>query len=92
MSRIARPWYRKDRKAWFVTIAGTRHNLGSDKAEAIRQYHALMREPKLHVVKSQSFLTIADSFLEWLEKHRAPTPTNGTATGSSGFVVDIPPS
>ncbi|MEI6539410.1 MAG: site-specific integrase, partial [Planctomycetota bacterium] len=72
MARSAKPWYRKDRKAWFVTIDGIRHNLGPDKTEAFRQFHALMREPKHKEVKSQSFVAIADAFLEWLQKHRAP--------------------
>ena len=56
MARSAKPWYRKDRKAWFVTIDGTRHNLGSDRTEAFRQFHTLMREPKnpskIYFVKS----------------------------------------
>lgn len=71
MARSAKPWYRKDRKAWFVTIDGTRHNLGPDRTEAFRQFHALMREPKTQPVKAQSFVAIADAFLEWLQKNRA---------------------
>ena len=65
MARSAKPWYRKDRKAWFVTIGGVRHNLGSEKAEALRQFHALMREPQHKAVQSQSFVAVADAFLEW---------------------------
>ena len=71
MARSAKPWYRKDRKAWFVTIGGVRHNLGSDKAEALRQFHALMREPKHKAVQSQTFVAVADAFLEWVKKDRA---------------------
>ena len=32
MAGSTKTWYRK---AWLVTIAGVRHNLGSDKAEAL---------------------------------------------------------
>ncbi len=71
MARSAKPWYRKDRKAWFVTIAGVRHNLGPDRTEAFRQFHALMKDPRRKDVKRQSFAAVADAFLDWLQKHRA---------------------
>jgi site-specific recombinase XerD len=71
MARSAKPWYRKDRKSWFVTIAGVRHNLGPDKAEAFKQFHTMMREPTRKQVKGRSFVAVADAFLEWLKRHRA---------------------
>jgi integrase len=71
MARTAKPWFRKDRRIWQVTINGVRHNLGSDKTEAFRQFHALMREPKTQPVKAQSFVAVADAFLDWLQKNRA---------------------
>lgn len=49
MARIPKPWFREDRHAYFVTIGGTRHNLGPDKKSADRRYHELMAqadEPK----------------------------------------------
>ena len=42
MARSPKPWFRKDRQAYFVTINGTRHNLGSVKKEADRRFHELM--------------------------------------------------
>lgn len=71
MARSAKPWYRKDRKSWFVTIAGVRHNLGPDKSEAFRQFHALMREPTRKQVKGRAFVAVADAFLDWLKRNRA---------------------
>jgi len=71
MARQPKPWYRKDRDAWFVTIDGTRHNLGSVKKQAFDRFYDLMREPKIAKVTSQSFAVIADSFLDWLTKNRA---------------------
>ena len=59
MARSAKPWYRKDRKCWFVTIAGVRHNLGPEKSEAFRQFHDLMREPTRKQVKRQSFVGVS---------------------------------
>ncbi len=68
MPRIPKPWYRKDRDAWFVTIAGTRHNLGSKKKEAMARFYELMREPTFKQVSSQSVVAIADAFLDWLKQ------------------------
>ena len=45
MARTPKPWWREDRQAWFVTIRGERHNLGSDKAAADREFHRLMSQP-----------------------------------------------
>ncbi len=71
MARQPKPWYRKDRDAWFVTVAGTRHNLGPDKKQAMERFYALMREPKTAKVASTSFAAIADAFLDWLTSNRA---------------------
>ncbi len=42
-ARQPKPWYRKDRDAWFVAVAGTRHNLCPDKKQAMERFDALMR-------------------------------------------------
>lgn len=72
MAREPKPWYRKDRDAWFVTIAGTRHNLGPNKKKALERFYALMREPKAAKVASEAFAAVADAFLEWLAANRSP--------------------
>ena len=71
MARTPKPWYRKDRKAWFVTIDGKRHNLGPNRKSALRQFHELMSEPQKRVITSDSLLAIIDTFLDWCHKHRA---------------------
>lgn len=71
MPRTSKPWYRKDRKAWFVTIDGKRHNLGPNRKHALQQFHELMSQPQKRVIPSDSLLAIIDAFLEWCEKHRA---------------------
>lgn len=72
MARQPKPWFRKDRDAWFVTIAGTRHNLGPEKKAAFDRFYALMRAPKTVKVSSQAFAAVADSFLEWTTTNRSP--------------------
>jgi integrase len=70
--RQPKPWYRADRAAWFVTIRGVRHNLGPNKKLAHDAFYDLMRQPEPKPVLGKSFPAIADSFLEWVQKNRAP--------------------
>lgn len=73
MPRIPKPWFRKDRNAWFVTVRGTRHNLGPDRTAAFERFYELMNQPKsVPSVASTSFAVIADSFLDWVKANRAP--------------------
>ncbi len=80
MAREPKPWYRQDRQAWFVTIAGVRHNLGPEKKPAYEQFHALMLAPAPKPVveqalpppSSMAFAVLADRFLDWVKTNRAP--------------------
>lgn len=71
MARQPKPWFRKDRKSWFVTVNGHRHNLGPDKKEAFERFYALMRQPVAKKISSESFAAIADAFLDWTQQHRS---------------------
>jgi integrase/recombinase XerD len=77
MGRRARPWYRKERKAWFVCIAGVQHNLGETKKEAFERYLQLMAKPQKRCVSPRSLVAIIDEFLEWVQKHRSPANYEG---------------
>lgn len=77
MARRPKPWYRADRKAWFATIAGVRHNLGDTKKEAFDRFYAMMRQPKRRKVSPHSLVAIIDEFLEWVQKHRSPANYEG---------------
>ncbi|MCE9561169.1 MAG: tyrosine-type recombinase/integrase [Planctomycetes bacterium] len=82
MARAPKPWFREDRQAYFVTICGTRHNLGSDKKEADRRFHELMAQaddahtPSPTIPPQNSAgLTVGEvfeKFLDWCQNHRAP--------------------
>jgi len=71
MARTPKPWYRKDRKAWFVTIGGIRHNLGPNREVAFQHFHELMAQPTQQRVDVKSIAAIIDSFLDWTKKNRA---------------------
>ena len=72
MARTPKPWYRKDRQAWFVTIDGTRHNLGRNRKAAFQRFHELMAQPRSQrQLPSETVIAVIDAFLEWTQKHRA---------------------
>lgn len=74
MARIAKPWFREDRQAYFVTINGVRHNLGGDKKAADRRFHELMAQisdsPRSPQIPPQIAHTIP-----------LPKPTNSLTAG-----------
>jgi len=72
MARRSKPWFRKARRAWFVTINGEQHNLGPDKTEAYDRFYQLMRQPQERKISPHSLAAIADAFLDWVQKHRSP--------------------
>ena len=71
MARRPKPWYRKARKAWYVTIDGTQYNLGANKKEAYDRFYELLRQPRERRVSSRALVAIIDAFLDWCSKHRA---------------------
>lgn len=71
MARSPKPWYRKDRKSWFVTIDGRRHNLGPNRKLAFQSFHEMMARPQKREVPSESMAATIDLFLDWALRHRA---------------------
>lgn len=82
MARTPKPWFREDRNAYFVTINGTRHNLGPDKREADRRFHELMARPEEPTAQPPALTThtavgvrtvgeVFEKFLDWCQKHRS---------------------
>ncbi len=71
MPRQSKPWFRKERRAWFVTIDGQRHNLGPDRKRAMQKFHRLAAEPRRRKVQSDLVAALIDAFLDWCQKHRA---------------------
>ena len=70
--KFPKPWYRKSRGAWFVTLDGQQVKLGKTEEEALKRYHDLMAKPRAPVVATGSVLAVIDAFLDWCSKHRAP--------------------
>jgi integrase/recombinase XerD len=53
MARRPKPWFRKSRDAWFVTIGGIQNNLGPDKKLAYERF--VDRYPDLRVSELKPF-------------------------------------
>ena len=93
MSRTPKPWYRKERKSWFVTVHGQRHNLGPDRQTAFQRFHELMAAPKSipqKSVQTETVVSIIDSYLEWCLKHRAKRTYDWYLERCQWFVETIP--
>ena len=72
MPRFPKPWFRKNRRRWFVQIDRHQVNLGPNREAAFHRYHELMNRPKQPTfVPAETVLALIDAFLDWREKHRA---------------------
>jgi integrase/recombinase XerC len=68
MARTSKPWFWKERKAWYVTINRVRHNLGEDKAAAMTRFHEMMS--KGATAPEGSVWSVLCDFLDWTELNR----------------------
>jgi integrase len=69
-----KPYFLSSRGIWKVQIRGKQHNLGTDEADAFRQYHRLMAapaEPPAPQPTAVSVVSVLDTFLGWCKEHRA---------------------
>ncbi len=93
MARTPKPWYRKDRKSWFVTVHGQRHNLGPERKAAFLLFHELMANSESvsqKPVKAESVASIIDAYLEWCLKHRAKRTYDWYLERCQWFIDTIP--
>jgi integrase len=96
MPHFPQPFFRKDRKLWYVQIAGKQHNLGPDEAAARLAYHALMSEPRNAPKVARpsqprpTVLEISDAFLTWTEKHRAARTYDWYLARLQAFIDSTP--
>jgi hypothetical protein len=93
MPHFPKPFFRKPRGAWYVQIDGKQHNLGPDRDEAFRRYHALMSSPKTSGIRVPSACVVAiiDAFLDWCEKNVALRTYEWYQQRAQLFVKSIPP-
>ena len=91
MPKFPKPWFRKDRKAWFVQLHGKQVNLGPNRNDALNKYHELMSKPLQQRAEPTAVVTILDQFLDWTSKHRAPRTYRWYLDRCQGFADSLPP-
>lgn len=80
MTRPNKPWYRKARNAWCVTIDGKTHNLGPDEEAANKQFHKLMadRGEAVPLEQAGEYLnTLFHEFIAWASTNLAQRTYDG---------------
>jgi len=92
MARSPKPWYWKARKAWFVTLAGTRHFLAEDKKQAEAKFHQLMATPIRQKVRGDCLVSLFDLYLTWTNQHRSPATYAWCKRYLQLFIETIPAS
>lgn len=70
-TKFRKPWFRKTRNAWYVTLDGRQINLGPDKDAAFARYHQLKGRPAELEIIGTSIAEILDAFLDWCKLNRA---------------------
>lgn len=89
MARKPKIWWRQDRQAWFVTIRGKRHNLGSDKAVAEKLFHRLMATEE-QPAPTLTVAVLLDKFLAWVKANRAERTLEWYAMHLQSFLDSLP--
>ena len=79
MAKTPRPWFRRQRKAWFVCIAGVQYNLGKTRKEAYDAYARLMRQPAGGKSRPTRCRPSPTPFSTGSRSNVPRTPTSGTA-------------
>lgn len=90
MPRHPKPWLRKGR-GWYIQHDGKQLFLGTEKAEAFKIYHDLMRAPKVRPARSDSVVALIDLFLDWCQKNRAAETYRWYLDRLQAFATTIEP-
>lgn len=88
------PFYRSARKAWFLQLGKRQIKLHADEKEARKRYHEIMAsqeepEPPKPVDASLAVVVI-DSFLDWVQRHKAVRTYEWYQRHCEAFARSIP--
>ena len=69
---IPKPFFRKDRKTWYVQIAGVQHNIGKTKKDADANYKRILQTNGLSEGPSRTKLhDLIDEYWAWYEREKS---------------------
>lgn len=69
--RQPKPYFRKQKQAWYVQLDGRQISLGREKKLAWRQYHELMAGRRDLSGDTATVARLIETFLDWCVKHRS---------------------
>lgn len=69
--RQPKPYFRKQKQAWYVQIDGRQISLGPEKEPAWRRYHELMAGRADLASERATVVQLLETYLEWCSKHRS---------------------
>lgn len=93
MPHFPKPFFRQSRQLWYVQIDGQQINLGPQRDEAFRHYHALMANPKISPSPPSSnvlVVELADLFLDWVRHNRSVATFEWYRLRLQQFAVKFP--
>lgn len=91
MARPPKPWFWKSRCAWFVTLNGQRIKLHEEKEPAFRRFHEMMAQPEEVAQATDCVAAVIDTYLDWVQLHRAEQTYNWYLRFLQAFVDSLPP-
>ena len=69
--RQPKPYFRKQKQAWYVQIDGRQISLGRDEQAAWNRYHELMAGRADLASERATVAQLLETYLEWCSKNRA---------------------
>lgn len=82
--RQPKPYFRKQKKTWYVQLRGRQLSLGKNETEAYRRYHELMAS-NAPVGESATVEQLFERYLDWVEEHRKPATYDKIRRNLSAF-------
>lgn len=83
-----KPFYRKNRRCWYVLIRGTEHKLGSDREAAFKAFHLLM-STDAPVTINATVADLIERFLTWMKENRKKSTHEWYRNHCSSFVKHV---
>ncbi|HEX5444072.1 MAG TPA: hypothetical protein VFW87_09605, partial [Pirellulales bacterium] len=77
MARHAKPWWRETHNAYYATVRGVQHRLGTTKKKADDELKRLLKEGPPEVADRTLVAVLLDDFLDFVRENRAPKTYRG---------------
>ena len=90
MGRTPKPWWREERQAYYATVDGVCHRLGTSKKAADDELKRLLKTPGARPVASDTMDALIDDFLVWTQENRAEKTYRGYKDFLDTFLGENP--